>query len=242
MQYNRNWCQKPCKTCPLSLIRLQGRCAVNVEIEVEFYCELDYTIFKQLQSIAARKENRIMCSSLAEEGRYVTYEEFSAFNQQDEVKREYFDGIVIALASPSGWHQQVVRRINSAFDTYFKGKKCTPWDSRDVKLYLENNRYRLYVPDVFVLCDATKDDGQTIHGAPDLVVEVWSPSNGGDERKRKIADYKDAGVREIWEITADMCVRHVKNAPDDYTIAVFYKGESVASRIFPGLSVTLEDM
>ena len=52
-----------------------------------------------------------------------------------------------------------------------------------------------------IVCDRSiiKDDG--IHGAPDLVVEVLSPSTSKNDRGPKMVHYAAAGVKEYWLVT-----------------------------------------
>ncbi len=176
----------------------------------------------------------------------LSYSEFCTLDAKDDVRREFYNGVTVNMAPASAWHQGVVRSINRAMDVYFKGKSCIPWDGRGVHLALDaGDRY--YIPDVLVLCDSSKDDGQTIEGAPDLVVEVWSPSNSRSERGRKISDYMDAGVREIWEIihgdgsdVRDLCIMHTRQDSDGYLTQFYYTSEPVPSFVFPGLTVVFE--
>ena len=49
-----------------------------------------------------------------------------------------------------------------------------------------------------VVCDASKVDDRGIKGAPDLIVEVLSPSTQSHDRVTKFNLYRRAGVREYW--------------------------------------------
>lgn len=63
-------------------------------------------------------------------------------------------------------------------------------------LFLDNeNRY---VPDVMIVCDRKKIKYDGVHGAPDLVVEVLSPSTAQNDRGTKMRHYAAAGVKEYW--------------------------------------------
>lgn len=57
-------------------------------------------------------------------------------------------------------------------------------------------------PDVLVVCDPTRLDRRGVRGAPDLVVEVLSPSTASHDHIRKRRIYERAGVREYWLIHA----------------------------------------
>lgn len=53
-------------------------------------------------------------------------------------------------------------------------------------------------PDVFLVCDQSKNTGRCIYDAPDMVIEVTSPSTRKKDFGKKLEKYVDAGVREYW--------------------------------------------
>ena len=53
-------------------------------------------------------------------------------------------------------------------------------------------------PDLLVVCDMEMIKGRNCFGAPDLVVEILSPSSVRHDCVRKLRKYKNAGVREYW--------------------------------------------
>ena len=53
-------------------------------------------------------------------------------------------------------------------------------------------------PDITVVCDLSKLDDRGCKGAPDMVVEVLSPSTQRHDRLVKLGLYQRAGVREYW--------------------------------------------
>lgn len=90
-------------------------------------------------------------------------------------------------------HNRVAFRIAHIFANYLEGKTCVPFaDGTDVHLDNENT----YIPDAMIVCDRSiiKDDG--IYDAPDLVVEVLSPSTMQNDRGPKMRHYAAAGVKE----------------------------------------------
>lgn len=115
---------------------------------------------------------------------------------REEVREELINGEVVAMSpSPTFNHNRVAFRIALLFEHYLKGKPCTAIaDGMD--LYLtETDRF---IPDMMVVCDREKIQWNGVHGAPDLVVEVLSPSTSKNDRMRKKAVYEACGVREYW--------------------------------------------
>ena len=66
----------------------------------------------------------------------------------------------------------------------------------DVKIDCDEST--IVQPDVFVICEQDKLTPQFVYGAPDLVIEVLSPSTKGKDEGIKLTKYRSAGVREYW--------------------------------------------
>ena len=95
-------------------------------------------------------------------------------------------------------HNRVAFRIARMFADYLEGKTCEAFaDGTDVHLDKDNT----YIPDAMIVCDPSiiHDDG--IYGAPDLVVEVLSPSTMQNDRGPKMRHYAAAGVKEYWIVS-----------------------------------------
>lgn len=115
---------------------------------------------------------------------------------QDEQRTELINGQIVAMAPrPSTNHNLVAWNIYSIFSFFLKGKSCTPFaDGADLHLTEDD----VFVPDMMVVCDRDKIKTDGVHGAPDLVVEVLSPSTAKNDRFRKKNIYQLCGVREYW--------------------------------------------
>ena len=114
---------------------------------------------------------------------------------QEEPREELLNGEIYMMSSPTVNHNRVASHIFNAFFNHLKGKTCEAFaDGTDVYL-AENDRV---IPDVMIVCNKgiVKRDG--IHGAPDLVVEVLSPSTAKNDRGYKRELYEKAGVKEYW--------------------------------------------
>ena len=85
--------------------------------------------------------------------------------------------------------------IYKIFAIYLSGKECTPiQDGFDLYLDDENQ----FVPDFMVVCDTDKIKPDGVHGAPDLVAEVLSPSTAKNDKGYKKDIYAKHGVKEYW--------------------------------------------
>lgn len=127
--------------------------------------------------------------------------------QKEEENTEMINGKVYMMSPrPRLEHGTVCTNIASEFRAYLKGKTCRAYgDGIDVFLD-EKNRF---IPDAMIVCnpDIRKKDG--IHGAPDLVVEVLSPSTAHNDRFRKKEIYAKTGVKEYWIVDPLNCIIEV---------------------------------
>ncbi len=72
-------------------------------------------------------------------------------------------------------------------------------------------------PDILFIAQERLDIVQEkfIAGAPDLIVEILSPSNWLDDRRDKYEVYEATGVREYWIVDPDACFSNVKRQTSD---------------------------
>ena len=136
---------------------------------------------------------------------YLTYEDYAKIN--DGKRYELIDGVLYNMASPSADHQRVTSQLWKRLDTFLEGRRCeafiAPFDVRlnaDKIRQFDKSDNIVFQPDVLVLCDKNKLDpkGKHIKGAPDLIIEVLSPSSVYVDRVLKHRRYMEAGVREYW--------------------------------------------
>lgn len=80
-------------------------------------------------------------------------------------------------------------------------------------------------------------------GAPDLAVEVVSPTERADYLQEKIADYRAAGTEQIWVIYPSLKELHVYQRDASKTIAVYDIDDILeAPTLFPGLKIKIADL
>jgi len=106
---------------------------------------------------------------------------------------EKIKGQIYKMARPAISHSRAGRNIKSIFHLHFRGKECEFFDEPQVQLG-ENE----VAPDACVVCDPSKVTETKIVGAPDLVIEILSPSTAKKDRTDKRILYGEHGVREYW--------------------------------------------
>ncbi len=119
-------------------------------------------------------------------------------------RAELIDGVWYDMATPSTDHQGIVNAISTELTNHIrkKGGSCKVFPA-PFAVFLNNDDYNYLEPDVTVVCDPDKLDSKGCHGAPDLVVEVVSPSTRGRDLGLKLFKYRNSGVREYWVINPE---------------------------------------
>ncbi|MCR5324490.1 MAG: Uma2 family endonuclease [Lachnospiraceae bacterium] len=122
----------------------------------------------------------------------------------DDVRVELIDGVFYDMAGPNNIHQIINGEIHNIFKNYIRANKgrCMPMMA-PADVQLDGDDKTIVEPDVFVVCDRNKMTKPRTVGAPDLVIEVLSPSNWYHDTVRKLKKYRNAGVREYWIVMPD---------------------------------------
>jgi Uma2 family endonuclease len=119
---------------------------------------------------------------------------------KEETRYEMYNGRLVAMSPRAATnHNVVLGNIFCIFRNFLRGRACTPFTDTDVYL-TENDSF---VPDVMIVCnrDIVKTDG--IYGAPDLVVEILSPSTAKKDKGYKKDLYEKCGVKEYWIVEVE---------------------------------------
>lgn len=156
----------------------------------------------------------------------------------DGERAELIDGELWDLAAPSRLHQAVSMALAVAFSRYIAdhGGACKVYAAPfSVNLFADDTTF--VEPDLSVICDRSKLSERGCEGAPDLVVEVVSPSSRGMDYGTKQNLYREAGVREYWIVDPAMRRTMVTRFDDDPAPLVYSFSEAVPAGVFPGLSI-----
>ncbi len=179
----------------------------------------------------------------------LTYEDMLTWD--DQTRMELVRGVPIIMARASREHQFISKRIFRQIDNYLNGKNCEAYYAPfDVRLFetakdTPKNVDTVVEPDISVICDPNKQDKMGCKGAPDMIVEILSPSSRMHDRMLKFRLYQCAGVREYW--MAD---------PERETVEVFLlnsegifildgeykKGDCIKVNVLEGCTIDLKDV
>lgn len=119
-----------------------------------------------------------------------------AVRYRDEALEELINGEFVAMSPGPVWnHVSVSGNIYILFFNYLQEKPSTVISGR-FDLHLTDKD--VFIPDMMVICDREKIKFDGVHGTPDLVVEVISPSTAARDRGYKKDVYETSGVPEYW--------------------------------------------
>ena len=121
----------------------------------------------------------------------------------DERRVELIDGVIYDMAAPTKTHQVILMELFLQLHACAENHpECelfvAPFDVR-----LDNDNRTMVQPDLLVICNDKDPDVRRINGAPDLIIEILSPSTRSKDMFLKLNKYRNAGVREYWIIDPD---------------------------------------
>jgi len=179
--------------------------------------------------------------ALPEYTRY-TYEDYCTWD--DDKRRELIDGVPYAMSAPSQAHQEIIGGLHYQLYSFLKGKPCKVFIAPfDVRLNFDTRDDIVVQPDLLVVCDKSKLDGKSCLGAPDMAIEILSPSTAALDRFLKFNRYLQAGVREYWIVDPDsktVSVHILEN--DKYTAQAFCSDDKVSVHVLEGCVINLSEV
>ncbi len=132
-----------------------------------------------------------------------TYKEYCSWPEGE--RWELIDGVAYDMSpAPTSRHQRISRILSTKIDNFLSGKKCelfiAPFDVLLPAFPLKNKGEidTVVQPDISVICDASKIVERGCLGAPDLIVEILSPSTSKKDLNEKFQLYEKHGVKEYW--------------------------------------------
>ncbi len=128
-----------------------------------------------------------------------TIEDYYALPEERRV--ELIDGVFYDMEAPAVGHQRILGSLYLLFEACIEEHEadCEVFLSPcDVRLDMDD--YTMVQPDLMVICRRISQQAKRIEGAPDLAVEILSPSTRSKDMVLKLYKYQQAGVREYWII------------------------------------------
>jgi Uma2 family endonuclease len=172
----------------------------------------------------------------------LTAEEFDNYPFEEDKRYELDEGELIEITRPAYKHNRVLMNLTGAFVIYLR-------EHRIGEALLSENLYALSPiirrsPDLAIILGDRREElenAKVIPIVPEIAIEVLSPSETARMIHRKLRQYFEAGVKEVWLIDPESREVEIWTGPQipDYELS----GDAViTSALLPGFSLKLEEL
>lgn len=176
--------------------------------------------------------------------RRLNYDDYARLTPPDSGNYELHNGQIIIMPTPTPRHQLFATNLSAELYIYSRRTQsgrviAAPMDT----VFTPND---VLQPDLLFLSTEKLHliGAKKIEGAPDLVVEILSPSNVAREMSYKKHVYEFSGVREYWVVNLEkQSVTQYENIEGEFFLRrVFQKTEILTSIILTGFETPLETL
>jgi Uma2 family endonuclease len=173
-------------------------------------------------------------------GTHLTYEEYRAL-PEDGNRYEVVEGELVMTAAPIVEHQRVSRNLQFILDSYIRASNWGELFSAPIEVFLGEEDF--VQPDLVCVSRARQEiiKEKNIEGAPDLIVEILSPTTTRTDRVVKAKVYARRQVPHYWIVDP---VAHTLEAfqweNGSYRLAAANaENETFQPGLFPTLTISL---
>ena len=157
---------------------------------------------------------------------------------------QLIEGELVMTPAPNPRHQFISGNLFKNIARYVDEKRLGIIFYSPIDIYLDEDN--AFQPDIVFISSERrsiiKDDG--IYGAPELVIEILSPSTAYYDIKKKFRVYEKSGVREYWIVDPELNTVEIyfdENGIFSLKAKMEDKGE-IESFVLKGLRLTLEEI
>jgi Uma2 family endonuclease len=174
----------------------------------------------------------------------------------DEERWELIEGIPYDMSpAPFRRHQGIVIELARQIANFLIDKSCevyaAPFDVRlmpsaspeQLRQADDDDITTVVQPDIAVICDRDKLDERGCLGAPDMVIEILSPSTAAKDQIQKLVVYEKSGVKEYWIVhpTDKIVTIRLLNEQGKYGIPSIHEGKgTLPVHTLPDLEIDLD--
>ncbi len=175
---------------------------------------------------------------------------YAAYVAEGEIKRRYdiLDGERIFMPSPTRQHQTHLRKIARPLEDYADATGAGQAFVAPCDVLITRRPLRVRQPDVLFISAARlaqntpAEIASPLQPAPELIIEIASPSDTDRALEEKITDYCFVGVEDAWIARPALrTVEVLRLSPAGYaSVRIYRAGEQAQSITFPGLFVDVD--
>lgn len=178
-----------------------------------------------------------------------TYADYLTWPEDE--RWEIIDGVAYMQAAPTPTHQEILMELARQIANYLTGKPCKVYPAPFcVRLTKDDERKnegitKVVEPDITVVCDKSKIDEKGCNGAPDMIIEIVSPSSTKRDRFIKFNAYEKAGIKEYWIVEPDVKIVSVFVLQHNGSYGrqnVYSEEDQIQVNLFPNLTIDLKSI
>src|SRR6266704_2040622 len=178
----------------------------------------------------------------------LTYEQYLA---EPEIRRRYdiLDGVRVFMTNPTIQHQEIQGNVYRGMYAWRQARGAGRVLQAPCDVLIQRSPLRTRQPDVLVISyerlgNRSLTDPSPLDPAPELVVEILSPSDTRSVLDDKLADYAKVAVQECWIVHRRVpSVEVLRLTPEGWlSVATYAMGETVQSITFPTLTLAVADV
>jgi Uma2 family endonuclease len=172
----------------------------------------------------------------------LTAEQFDNYPFEEDKRYELDEGELIEMTRPAYKHNQVMQYLLVELVLYFRKNPIG-------QALLSENLYALSPstrrsPDVAVILGDRREElknAKVIPIIPEIAAEVLSPSETPRMIHRKLKQYFEAGVKEVWIIDPESSTAEIWTGPHlpDHELTV---ADALSSPLLPGFALPLAEL
>ena len=194
-----------------------------------------------LATVGAREESTHVAT--AQPAVKLTYEDYCA--APADKRYELLDGELVMVPAPNIKHQTVQLKLATRLDLFIEDRRLGTLLTAACDVMLSDTD--VVQPDLLFVSQEREhllSGGQKVQGAPDLVVEILSPSTAEQDRGEKRALYGKYGVTEYWLVdpVAETVQIHRLQGEVLLPTRTFGREETLRSPLLTGLELHLNDI
>jgi Uma2 family endonuclease len=174
-----------------------------------------------------------------------SYADYITWFIEDRI--ELIRGRIFVMNAPTTTHQRILGRLYVEFFQYLERRRCevflSPYDVRlPAASTAAKDIYSVVQPDLCVVCDPAKIEEKGCLGAPDLIVEILSPTNNRKDLVVKYQLYEENAVREYWIIDPKKKMLTVYVLSNELKYQQLDLREGLSGSLFPDLGLRVGEL
>lgn len=167
------------------------------------------------------------------------------FPQDLKVSVQIIQNQLFIMPFPNFNHQEISMEVSFQMGTFIRQHKAGKIVTAPIDVHFDKDN--LFQPDIIFIAVSRYHiiKNKKVQEAPNLVVEIWSPSNVKKEREMKHKTYENQGVTEYWQIFPKKREVKVEVLNEEGKYKLFSEAKKIGkvqSKVLNGFEIEIETL